>query len=539
MYKLILVDDEEEVRHGIIQKIEWVKYGFEIIGEVENGREALDLIEKNIPDVIITDIKMPIMDGLELSSVLKENYPVIKIIILTGFDEFKYAQQAINYGVVEYVLKPVLPEDIVELLKKLKAQIDGEIVQKEGVKKLREHYNQSLPIMKDKFLTSLITSKIKKSEVEKKIFAYNLNLIGKGYSVSSISIDSNSINTKNYSEDDIELIKFAVMNISEEIIKKRSLGELFFHINNIVIITNFEEFDKLNIYKKTYLALEEIRQSVEKYLKLTVTIGIGNVCDDINYLADSFKSALSALDYRLVIGNNKVIYIEDLEPQAAEVIVFDENKEKALITSIKFGSENEIIDIVDMLFKDIGDTKTSFKDYQIYLLEILAAIVKISKSLQLDMKDVLELNYNLFVEMYQFNTIEEVKSWIKGICIKLLNYISYKRQDNCKLLLEKAKDYINNNYSDVDIGINKVSNYVHISPCYLSMIFKKETGETFLNYLVSIRLEVAKDMLRSTNLKTFEIAEKIGYSDPNYFSYFFKKNFGISPREYRNNLSKG
>lgn len=538
MYKLILVDDEEEVRQGIIQKIEWEKYGFEIIGEVENGREALDLIEKNIPDVVITDIKMPIMDGLELSSILKENFPVIKIIILTGFDEFKYAKQAINYGVVEYALKPVLPKDMVELLKKLKAQIDEEIAQKEGVKKLREHYTQSLPIMRDKFLTSLITGKLKKSEIEKKISAYNLNLIGKGYSVAIVSIDNNSIKNKNYYEDDIELIKFAVMNISEEIIKKRSLGELFFHINNIVIITKFEEFDKLNIYKRTFLALEEIRQSVEKYLKLTVTIGIGNVCHDINQLADSFKASVSALDYRLVIGSNKVIFIEDLEPQSADVIVFDENKEKMLITSIKFGTENEIIDITDLLFKDIGDIKTSFKDYQIYLLEILAAIVKISKSLQLDMKDILGLNYNLFVEMYQFNTIEEVKDWIKGICIKLMNYISYKRQDNCKLLLEKAKDYINNNYSDEDIGINKVSNYLHISPCYLSMIFKKETGETFLNYLVSIRLEVAKDLLRASNLKTFEIAERIGYSDPNYFSYFFKKNFGISPREYRNDFNK-
>lgn len=538
MYKLMMIDDEEEVRQGIIQKIEWEKYGFEIIGEAENGREALDLIEKSIPDVVITDIKMPIMDGLELSSILKESFPVIKVVLLTGFDEFKYAQQAINYGIVEYVLKPVLPKDMVTLLQKLKEKIDKETTQKEGIKELKEHYAKSIPIMRDKFLTSLITSKLRKDEIEKKISTYNLNLRGNGFAIASICIDQSSIKEKNFFEDDIELIKFAVMNISEEIIKKHSLGEVFFHINCLVVITRFEKLDKENIYKRTFLVLEEIRQSVEKFLGFTVTIGMGNICCELNKLDDSFKSALSALDYRLVIGNNKVIYIDDLEPQFADGIVFDENKEKVLTTSIKFGTESEITDAIELLFKDLCDIKTSFKDYQVYLIEILAAIVKISKNLQLEMKDVLGLNYNLFVEIYQFGTIEEVKDWIKSICIKLMQDISYKRQDYSKLLLDKAKEYINNNYSDEDIGLNKVSNYLHISPSYLCMIFKKEMGDTFLNYLIRVRVEVAKDLLGSTNLKTSEIAEKIGYADPNYFSYFFKRNIGLSPREYRNTLNK-
>lgn len=148
MYKLIIVDDEEEVRKGIIQKIEWSKYNFEISGEAENGREALDLIEENIPDAVITDITMPLMDGLELAAIIRESFPTVKTIILTGFDDFRFAQQAIKYGVSDYILKPVQPKDIDDLMEKLKIQIDHEIAQKEDITQLRRHYYESLPIIK-------------------------------------------------------------------------------------------------------------------------------------------------------------------------------------------------------------------------------------------------------------------------------------------------------------------------------------------------------------------------------------------------------
>lgn len=536
MYKLIIVDDEEEVRKGVIQKIKWSKFNFEIAGEAENGREALDLIEENIPDVVITDITMPLMDGLELAAVLKGSYPTVKTVILTGFDDFKFAQQAIKYGVADYILKPVLPKDIEDLIEKLKNQIDEEIAQKEDIVMLRRHYNESLPVIRDRFLTLLITGRPNENEVEKRIAGFSLNLGGNVFVVAAANIDASSFKNNIFEENDTELVKFAVLNISQEIIAKHSFGEVFFHDENLVIIAGFRDSEKTSVLSKSFSILEEIRQNVEKYLKINITIGLGSICNSLVRLRDSYKTALTALDYKLVIGGDKVIFIEDLEPQTADNVVFDEGKEKALISGIKFGTQKDVTEAVDALFNDISGIKASFTEYQLYLIEIAASISRLTRDFQLDAGEIFGLGSSLYEEIFKFKTVNEVRNWVEEICIKLMKHISSKRQNTTEMLLEKAKDYILSNYGEDDLSIQKLANHLHISPSYLSLIFKKDAGVTFLKYLVSIRLEAAKDLLRSSDLKTTEIAERIGYPDINYFSYFFKKNFGMSPREYRNNF---
>lgn len=536
MYKLIIVDDEEEVRKGVIQKIKWSKFNFEIAGEAENGREALDLIEENIPDVVITDITMPLMDGLELAAVLKDSYPTVKTVILTGFDDFKFAQQAIKYGVADYILKPVLPKDIEDLIEKLKNQIDEEIAQKEDIVMLRRHYNESLPVIRDRFLTLLITGRPNENEVEKRIAGFSLNLGGNVFVVAAANIDASSFKNNIFEENDTELVKFAVLNISQEIIAKHSFGEVFFHDENLAIIAGFRDSEKTSVLNKSFSVLEEIRQNVEKYLKINITIGLGSICNSLVRLRDSYKTALTALDYKLVIGGDKVIFIEDLEPQTADNVVFDEGKEKTLISGIKFGTQKDVTEAVDALFNDISGIKASFTEYQLYLIEIAASISRLTRDFQLDAGEIFGLGSSLYEEIFKFKTVNEVRNWVEEICIKLMKHISSKRQNTTEMLLEKAKDYILSNYGEDDLSIQKLANHLHISPSYLSLIFKKDAGVTFLKYLVSIRLEAAKDLLRSSDLKTTEIAERIGYPDINYFSYFFKKNFGMSPREYRNNF---
>jgi two-component system response regulator YesN len=226
MYKLLIVEDEAEVRNGIRNNIDWGSMGFEVIAEAGNGREALDIIENSKPDVVITDITMPIMDGLELSYILKEEYPTIRTIILTGYDDFKFAQRAIKYGVSDYLLKPVLPEDLSKLMLRIKNEIDSEIAEKEDIQKLRLYYQQSIPIIKDKFLTLLISTEIENDEIENKKASLKLDLDGEGFTAAAASINSET--TGNWGNDDYELLKFAILNIAQEKTKKRSMGEVFF-----------------------------------------------------------------------------------------------------------------------------------------------------------------------------------------------------------------------------------------------------------------------------------------------------------------------
>jgi two-component system response regulator YesN len=537
MYKLIIVDDEEEVRKGIIQKIDWASFGFDIPREAENGRDALDLIEENVPDAVITDITMPVMDGLKLSSIISECYPTVKIVILTGFDEFKFAQQAIRYGVIDYILKPVLPKDINNLMTRLRNIIDEEVSQKEDINRLRSHYIKSLPIIREKFLTQLVTGSLSRAETDRRIQMYDVKLKGSTFMVAAAAIDAESMERSGYGGDDSELCKFAILNISKEIIEKYPSGEAFFHDDNLVFILGSEDKDKNYLLTKTISLLDEIRFNIKKYLKIDISIGLGSMSNSVNKLKESYKNALSALEYKRLIGVNKVIYIEDLEPQSTDDIIFDEEKENQLISSIKFGSEKDVLEAIRDIFDDIIRPTLTLKDYQLYFLEIVATLSRLGRKFQVDIGQMLEVS-NINAEIQKYTTLEEIKEWIEKICIELNKTISSRMQTKTQMLLEKAKDYINKNYSDDTLSLQKLADHLYISACYLSMIFKKEADETFLKYLVRVRLNAAKDLLRNTDLRTAEIAERVGYPDINYFSFFFKKNVGMSPREYRNSFKE-
>lgn len=539
MYKLLIVDDEEEVRNGLINKMDWSKYNLELMGGAQNGREALDLIEENIPDIIITDISMPIMNGLELSEYVRLNYPTVKIVILTGFDDFNYAQQAIKFSVEDYILKPVLPKDIDSLLLKLKNKLDCEMEQKENITKLREHFNESLPIIRDKYISMIVEGSIDEKEIAARIPFFNINLHGECFIIAAAEIDNKSRDNKIFFEHDTEIMRYAVVNIAKEIIEKHAIGEAIFHGSKLIVIFSLnnslsgDDFKSGYVFRKVYSVLEEIRQSVEKYLKLIVTIGIGNFCDSIHRLKDSYKSALSALEYKLVVGESRIIYIQDLEPKRKDIIAFDDQTEHQLISAIKFGTEKDVDEVIEQIFKVLIQSKASFQDYQLYFIELVAAVSKLCRDFEGDTSGILGISTNLYTDILGFRSFNDVKSWIKGVCIKLMNYIFNSRQRTTQMFFEQAMDYVNRNYSDEGLSIQKVADYLHISQSYLSMIFKKETGDTFLKYLVNVRLNAAIELLKGS-YKTTEIAERIGYPDISYFSYFFKKNYGMSPREYRN-----
>lgn len=343
MYKLVVIEDEAIVRKNIIKKVEWGKYGFEVVGEGENGREALEVIENTNPNVVITDIEMPFLNGIELSSIIREKYPNIKIVFLTGFNEFKYAQKAIELDVIEYVLKPVSAESMADILAKIKNKLDEEVSQKKNIEALREHYLRSIPVMRADFLSTLISRKQQNEEILSKAEYYDINLKGNIFAVSAISIDKNTVDEEKFSDEDYELIRFAVLNTAEEILNKYSLGFAFSHDNYIVVISFSLENSREGFLNKLFNALDEIRSNINDYLKFTITIGIGSICTEVSNISESFKSALSALDYRFTIGNNRLIYIEDLEPQNFNKIIFDETKEYMLVSSIIYPPQQQLI----------------------------------------------------------------------------------------------------------------------------------------------------------------------------------------------------
>lgn len=523
MYKLMIVDDEEEVRHGIINSIDWSRYGFEVINEAENGQEALDIIDEIIPDVLITDICMPLMDGLELTSSINEHFPTIKIIVITGFDDFSFAQKAIKHGVTDYILKPILPDDIYELLKKLKIRLDQEVREKEDINKLQKHYSDSLPILKDSFLTSLILGNPDSNTIKNRTTLFKLRITGSLFASAVINITGIT-----------ELKKFAILTEIKEILEKHNIGETFFYDSTIVILFAFNNKNQNIVRNKLFSLLGEIRQTIEKFLKLSITIGLGNIQDSQSKFKESYKTAISALEYHLILGENKIIFVEDLEPSTINFFHFDEEKEEKLISCIKFCREKDVSAAVEALFLNLQTEHISVKEYQIFFMEILSSLLKLARLFQIDSSNVLPDNADMYVELSRFKTITQVKDWLVSFCINLMNNISLQRANKTQIIFEKANDYIKINYSDHKLSVQKLADYLYISPSYLNSLFKKEASTTFLKYLINIRLSKAKELLREKTLTISEVAEKVGYPDVSYFSYFFKKNIGKSPREFKN-----
>ncbi|MDP4096573.1 response regulator [Paenibacillus sp. P96] len=549
MYKLILVDDEQDVREGLLEQIAWQAHGFEVIATAENGREACDLVERHQPDVIVTDIQMPFMDGLQLAEWVRRHAPTAKIIILTGFDEFEYAQRAIKLHIDEYVLKPFSAGELVDVLLKVKSRIESEIADKENLQVLQDHYKRSLPLLRELFLISLISRRLPKAEIAEKSRLYDLDLSGKGYLVSVISIDrisgpwsgsAESSGTGSLrSSGNRQLQLFAVLNIAEEIVNRRGSGLVFMHQDQIVLLSVCHEEGSAAFTQNILNGLDEIRVSVEKHLKLTVTIGAGTESREAENIYISYESAYSALNYRFVLGNNRIILIDDVESGRAEMVRFDDLKEQGLIRTLKVGTSMELAELMDSLFADLEPAAVSIQDYQVYLLEILTVILKVTREAGIGIESVFGASSNPVAEVYRLNNLPEVKQWFTFACNTLIRLISSRRETGYSKLVEEAKTFMREHFRDSDLSIAKVCSHLHISAGYFSSIFKKEMKLTFVGYLMQLRMEEAKELLRSTDLKAFEIAEKTGFSDSNYFSYCFRKTFNMTPKEYRNSSRGG
>lgn len=528
MYKLILVDDEEDVREGVLHEIDWESLGFTVVETAENGQEAMEYIERLQPDIVVTDIHMPFMNGLQLAEWIRCHDPSMKIMILTGYDEFEYAQKAIKLQIDEYVLKPFSASDLQAALVKVKQQMDQEVAEKNNLLTLQDHYRKSLPVLQHVFLSSLLTGKCSLEDIQEKCERYEMDLSGIAYLVSAIQMDHNKEEKNRY------LLQFAICNIAEELVLKHMPGRVFIHHDHVIVLTMSVSQQEEGMSQETIMIVEEILQSVHRFLKLTVTIGVGTVVNDLYELASSYQEAVQALHYRLIHGNHRVIWIEDVEAKRVNPLVFDDMKEQALIRCMKVGTIEEAQAMMGEFFDVVEFSTVSLQDFQIYWIEIWTVMMKVAKDMDVNYEQFLGGAVHPLMEIYQCNNALEAKNWMLQQCMKIMNCIAVERQTGYKKLVDNAKAYMKLHYADLDISIHTVCRHLHISTGYFSHIFKKEAKTTFVSYLLELRMEAAKELLRSTDLKAFEIGEKVGYADPNYFSFSFRKRFGLSPKEYRN-----
>ncbi|MFD0714553.1 response regulator [Paenibacillus sp. GCM10027626] len=543
MYKVLLVDDEADVRDGLLQEMDWTACGFVVSGTAENGKDALELAESLDPDIVITDINMPFMNGLELTEQLKKLNPLLKLIILTGYDEFDYARQAVRLNVDEYLLKPFSIETLKELLIRIRNIIEEEMMQREDIRRLQEHYRTSLPMLGESFLASLLTRKLPKAVILDKTKRYGLRLSGEAYVVAVAALhpaeeeSSGASGQSLRASGDVDLMLHAMLNIAQEIWEAQQFGNVFVHQDTLVLIAGGDGDDSW--YTRLQDTLQNVLRSIEHYLKLSVTIGMGSVATEATHLKNSFTDALLALDYRLVYGSGKIINISDVENRDGEKLGLDELKEQALIRSLRVGTTEELYNAVHAIFAELYDSSCAYSDMQVYLLEVVTTVLRTAKDAGVQLDTLFGTGFQLQTEIFKFAGLQEMQAGFYEICSRIMSHIATRRQFTYKELVNKAIRFTKENYMDPALSIQKVCAYLHISANYFSGVFKKEVRSTYGQYLMGIRMEAAKELLRSTELKAYEIAEKVGFTEPNYFSFCFKKGAGVSPKEYRSRSVSG
>lgn len=525
LYKVMLVDDEEAVRQAIARKLDWEAIGFEVIATAENGEEALELAEKLSPDVVMTDIMMPFMDGLTLCRKMKESQRNIRIVIFSGFDEFEYAREAIKLEVEEYILKPIDSEELRNVFLRIKKNLDAEIDEKRNHEKLYEYYQKSLPVMKEQFMAGLLEGKISDELIEEMNESYEVNLDAPFYSVAVFRADMGEQAMERRS-----LINLSLKQIIDENTKKRTDFRSFLYLDLVAVIMLLEEAAEV---KKEIQEMNQICKDANRLLEVNVTAGIGQAVTGLGNLAVSYQGAVDAVDYRVLLEPNQAIYIRDIQPAPSRDFVLDDQDIQKVTKAVKLGRQHEVREAVEELMGKFKHSNISLHRYQVAMMELVTELLKLGRSYHLNLEEIFGGNMDFYQEIAKFDSLDSLGEWLYNVCMKFRSLIRQEQTDSTKLLTEKAKQFIQENYADSNLSVEILSNYLNVSAAYFSTIFKKETGQSFVMYLTNVRMEAALELLNNTQEKTYVIAGEVGYTEPNYFSYVFRKKYGMSPTKYR------
>ncbi len=534
--KVFLVEDEMVIRRGIKNSIDWEKEGYIFCGEASDGELAYPMIIKEKPDILITDIRMPFMDGLELCKLVKKELPNIKILILSGYDEFDYAKEAIRLGVTEYLLKPISSGKLLEALNGVSESIRREKEDKDLVRKYMEEMRENTEHEKQKFFEQMIAGNLSMADALETGKKYEMNLSAGMYNLLLFRFTLGEENRK--SGELLGEAEYAIEKLTERLeyvfeFQRGVEGWAF-----LLMADNEEQMSE---------RVKELSKDLEEIMKNYSTIayfgGIGQPVARLRELEESFREAERALAARFTMELNRIISVEDIR-MAQNVDTLDDIEitsfgeiEKTRTMLEKFlnnGAEDEIDEFVDVYINELPEENLkSVLMRQYIIMDAYIVMMSFCEKIEGIEGEMQAQSEELKNSMKTSQTLEEIKNYIRMLLKKIIGVrdtISGRRYSD---IIEIAKDQIRKTYMSDEISLNTIVAEVGMSPSYFSSIFSKEMGKTFVEYLTEIRMDRAKELLMCSSMKTSEIGYEVGYKDPHYFSYIFKKTQNCTPKEFR------
>ena len=534
--KVFLVEDELVIRRGIKNSIEWEKAGYKFVGEASDGELAYPMIIKEKPDILITDIRMPFMDGLELSKLVRKELPDIKILILSGYDEFEYAKEAIRLGVTEYLLKPISSAKLMEVLDRVSVSIRQEKEDKDLVRKYMEEMRENTEHEKKTFFEQIIAGKLSMIEALETGKKYDMNLSAGSYNLLLFRFLTDGENAE-----EGELLGNAENEVEKMMTRYSYVYEFQRGMEGWAFLLTADDETQMKERQHEFaVSLEENMKTVKpvKYFG-----GIGKPVSRLRELQMSFREAEKAMAGRFVMEPNRILTADevkngqnthDMEEIALTNFGEIEKVRTMLEKFLSNGAESEIDEFTEAYMRELSEENLkSMLMRQYYIMDAYIVMMTFCEKLDGVSEKIREEAEDLKNNMKKLQSPQEIKEYMKMMLEKIIeirNAVSGRRYTD---IIETAKDQIANYYMTEDISLNSVAAEVGMSPSYFSSIFSREVGKTFVEYLTEIRMDKAKEFLMCSSMKTSEIGYEVGYKDPHYFSYIFKKTQKCTPKEFR------
>ncbi len=533
MYKVFLVEDEIVVREGIKNNIHWEEEGFRIVGDESDGELAYPMIVREQPDILITDIKMPFMDGLELSKLLKKDMPQLKIIIISGYSDFGYAQQAIDIGICEYLLKPITSNKLVTSVKNAAAAIEKERKEKQILEQYQHLVYQNQGEKRKDFFNALVSGRMSLSQIIEQEEELGINMVASVFSVILFQFKVQE-DMFEYSNE----IVHCEARMTEELRKYSDIKVFERGMDGWAFILLGENEDKIDdLTHELCNLLIHICDGKVHYFG-----GIGRVIHRVRDIQQSYQGANKAFSLRYFESGDQFLSYQDVRNIKEQIgnrinvseLSFEKLDRNLLEEFLKRGTLQDVDEFVDSYFDGLGtNVMNSVLFRQYIMMDGYSAVMKFLKHLKYSKEKIDSSLKNMNGITEQLSSLDDCCQFYKYILKEAIDLRNKNSQKRYAGLIEKAKEYMHLKFAMSDLTLDKVASTVNVSPNYFSSLFNQETGKTFIEYLTDIRMEKAKEYLRCSGRKITEIGFLVGYLDSHYFSYIFKKTQNCTPSEYR------
>lgn len=526
MYNVLIVDDEEKIREGLRNYINWNELGINLTGVAQSAEEAIRIIESECVDILLTDIVMDGNNGLELIKEALKINPFIKSVILSGYDEFAYAKEAIKLGTFDYLNKPFNLSELVSIFDKLKLVLDKEKNERIQQKELNLFSHE-------KFLNNLVNGYYTDSNVViRKAEEIGIKLYNDQFCVIRVYLKQVT-NDEKSTYDEYLSEKQSISELSQEYLNK--IGKAYIFNNNLQeIAILFYPISLTSIQKE----LSDFLENLQKKINLPVYMGVGKIYISTSDARNSYSEAGKALEYRVIRKQNNSFFYEEIAEFFKGRSMITPQIEADILEKLMNQELDDLQDYIKKLLLDFYNddlsNKSIFYDISIELFIIINNYLTNTFSIE-DIKSIRKNDYNELRSLLQKDSYDGIKDFMFSYLKDCSAVINNNKEKSLGIIIENVRKYINEHYSE-DINLNKLSKVAFVNPSYLSKLFKEKTGENFIDYLTKVRIEKSIKLLSDPSLRLYDISEMVGYESARHFSKVFKDFMGMNPKDYRNNL---